>query len=70
MVGGKPNRQEMVSKILSHFCIPNKIWFPEVIPVSGAVCLSCGGLLVREACVGVLVGGAGFLPSGVSISEF
>ena len=25
----------------------------------------CQGFLVREACVSVLVGGAGFLPSGV-----
>lgn len=30
--GGKPNRQEMVSKVLSHFCISNKIWFPDMIP--------------------------------------
>ena len=27
--------------------------------------LACQGFLVREACVGVLVGGAGFLLSGV-----
>ena len=26
---------------------------------------ACQGFLVREACVGVLVGGAGFLLSGV-----
>ena len=26
----------------------------------------CQGFLVREACVGVLVGGAGFLLSGVN----
>ena len=26
---------------------------------------ACQGLLVREACFGVLVGGAGSLPSGV-----
>ena len=25
--------------------------------------MACQGFLVREACVGVLVGGAGFLPS-------
>ena len=33
--------------------------------VGGIVCVSCQGFLVREACVGVLVGGAGFLLSGV-----
>ena len=27
--------------------------------------VACQGILVREACVGVLVGGAGFLLSGV-----
>ena len=35
------------------------------LPVGGALCLACRGLLVREACVGILVGGAGFLLSGV-----
>ena len=33
--------------------------------MGGAACLACGGLLVREACVSVLVGGAGFLLSEV-----
>ena len=33
--------------------------------VSGVVSVACQGFLVREACVGVLVGGAGFLLSGV-----
>ena len=33
--------------------------------VSGVVSVACHGFLVREACVGVLVGGAGFLFSGV-----
>jgi len=33
--------------------------------VSGIVLVACQGFLVREACVGVLVGGAGFLLSGV-----
>ena len=33
--------------------------------VSGVVQVACQGFLVREACVGVLVGGAGFLLSGV-----
>ena len=30
----------------------------------GFVQVACQGFLVREACVGVLVGGAGFLLSG------
>ena len=29
--------------------------------MGGAGCLACRGLLVTEACVGILVGGAGFL---------
>ena len=29
------------------------------------VWVTCQGFLIREACVGVLVGGAGFLLSGV-----
>ena len=29
------------------------------------VSVACQGFLVREACVGVLLGGAGFLLSGV-----
>ena len=33
--------------------------------VGGVVRVVCQGFLVREACVGVLVGGAGFLLSGV-----
>ena len=33
--------------------------------VGGVVWVACQGFLVREACVGVLVGGAGFLLSGV-----
>ena len=33
--------------------------------VGGVVQVACQGFLVREACVGVLVGGAGFLLSGV-----
>ena len=38
------------------------------LPVGGAGCFVCRGLLVREACVGVLAGGAGFLLSGVQWS--
>ena len=33
--------------------------------VGGVVSVACQGFLVREACVGVLVGGSGFLLSGV-----
>ena len=33
--------------------------------VGGVGKVTCQGFLVREACVGVLVGGAGFLLSGV-----
>ena len=33
--------------------------------VSGVVSVACQGFLVRETCVSVLVGGAGFLLSGV-----
>ena len=33
--------------------------------VGGFVSVACQGFLIREACVGVLAGGAGFLLSGV-----
>ena len=33
--------------------------------VDGFVQVACQGFLVREACVSILVGGAGFLLSGV-----
>ena len=33
------------------------------------VSVACQGFLVREACVGVLVGGSGFLLSGVQWSD-
>ena len=33
--------------------------------VGGVVQVACQGFLVREACVSVLVGGVGFLLSGV-----
>ena len=36
--------------------------------MGGAVLVACQGFLVREACVGVLVGGAGFLLSEVQLS--
>ena len=40
------------------------------LPVGGAGCLACRGLLVREACVSVLVHGNGYLLSGVPSDEF
>ena len=33
--------------------------------MGGVVWVVCRGFLIREACVGFLVGGAGFLLSGV-----
>ena len=64
---------------VSSSCLYCRIWgglsafwqfveFPllwSFLAVSGVVWLACQGFLVREACVGVLVGGAGFLLSGV-----
>ena len=37
----------------------------SLLAVDGIVSVACQGFLVREACVGVLVGGTGFLLSGV-----
>ena len=37
--------------------------------MDGVVSVACEGFLVREACVGVLVGGAGLLLSGVQWSD-
>ena len=50
------------------FLCAGNLWFPfivEVPPVGRVGHVACQGFLVREACVGVLVGGAGFLLSGV-----
>ena len=50
------------------FLYSGSLWFlfiVEVPPVGGVGRVACQGFLVREACVGVLVGGAGFLLSGV-----
>ena len=41
------------------------LFFVEVLAVGGVGWVACQGFLVREACVGVLLGGAGFLLSGV-----
>ena len=37
--------------------------------MGGDLSVACLGCLVREACVGVLVGGAGFLLSGVQWTD-
>ena len=42
----------------SLYCRVSSLWV-------GVVLVACQGFLVREACVGVLVGGAGFPLSGV-----
>ena len=50
------------------FLYSGGLWFlfiVEVSQVGGAGRLACQGFLVREACVGVLVHGTGFLLSGV-----
>ena len=56
---------------LSHFKVSVFWQFVEFsllwsfLAVGGVGGVACQGFLVREACVGVLVGGAGFLLSGV-----
>ena len=50
------------------FQYSGSLWFLFIVrflAVGGIGRLACQGFLVREACVGVLVGGAGFLLSGV-----
>ena len=44
-------------------CGSSLLW--RFLPVGGVEQVSCQGFLVREACVGVLVGRAGVLLSGV-----
>ena len=41
------------------------LFIVEIPPCDGVGLVACQGFLVREACVGVLVGGAGFLLSRV-----
>ena len=36
--------------------------------MGGVILVACQGFLLREVCVGVLVGGAGFLLSGMKLS--
>ena len=44
-------------------CGSSFLWM--FLAVGGVGHVACQGFLVREVCVGVLVGGAGFLLSGV-----
>ena len=44
-------------------CGSSLLW--RFLPVGGVGRVACQGFLVREACVSVLVGGAGALLSGV-----
>ena len=41
------------------------LFIVEILTVGGVVQVACQGFLVREACVSILVGRAGFLLSGV-----
>ena len=45
------------------FCGSSLLW--RLLPVGGVGEVACQSFLVREACVGVLEGGAGFLLSQV-----
>ena len=47
-------------------CDSSLLW--RLLPVSGIGLVACQGFLVRGACIGVLVGGAGSLLSGVQWS--
>ena len=47
------------------FLYSGSLWSSLFLAVGGVGRVACQGFLVREACVGVLVGGAGFLLSGV-----
>ena len=44
-------------------CGSSLLW--NLLPVGGVEQVTCQGYMVREACVGILVGGAEFLLSGV-----
>ena len=52
-----------VTFLYSGSCGSSLFW--RFLAVGGVGRVACQGFLVREACVGVLVGGAGFLLSGV-----
>ena len=49
--------------LLAGVCVSSLLWM--LLPVGGGELVACQGFLVREACACVLVGGAGFLLSGV-----
>ena len=49
--------------VIWEFVASSLLW--SFLAVGGVVSMACQGFLVREAYVGVLVGGAGFLLSGV-----
>ena len=51
------------SKCSLTVCSSSLSW--SFLTVGGVVWVACQGFLVREACVGVLMGGGGFLLSGV-----
>ena len=52
-----------VAFLYSGSCDSSLFW--KFLPVGGAGRVACQGFLLREACVGLLVGGAGSLLSGV-----
>ena len=52
--------------LLAGVCVSSLLWM--LLPVGGGGLVACQGFLVREACVSVLVGGAGFLLSSVQCS--
>ena len=61
----RPNRKHEIRIITLfwQFVEFSLLW--RFLTVCGFVQVACQGFLVREACVGVLVGGAVFLLSGV-----
>ena len=48
-------------------CSSCLLW--RFLPVLGVERVACQGFLVRKACIGVLVGGAGSSLSGVQVSS-
>ena len=44
-------------------CGSSLLW--RLLPVGGVGLVACQGFLIRETCISVLMGGAGFLLSGV-----
>ena len=56
----------MAGLLMLEICGSSVFW--RFLPVSGVGRVACQGFLVMEACVGVLVGRAGFLLSEVQSS--